>query len=481
MKLDPDKNLAPSTVEALRLAAPRPASAEIDDPALLRLALGAADAETRQRCAQALLASPASRTRLLGLRADHGGPSPEDRADLGRLAVFPGPFGPEDAQAVFPDAFATSPFSRFAKRGWLGSGFSLTPEARAWATPPDEGWLPRFVRHYAEKARRIDRVLAEGRWIDGSALLADELPNLRAAWVYADAHGLYEEAETFVFALLSPFMESGSLDDFASLAAVGHRAAEATGNVKLESRCLSYEGVVAAVIGDGERAKERWTRRLELNRREGRLHVVADALMDLAGQAQEEGDFETANALFAEAVPVVAASGNAELAATLEAAFARESLRVGDLVAAKAHAEKALASQTGASGLDMNDFIRASAARIFAWCGEARRAIDLFADILTQCVEGGKARPAANSLTALSDVLRAEGRIALAALCLAVAAGIHCQIGTRHIESSGKRLEAFLEENPDLSPPTCQGEWVHATLAIVEEISGRGKMAGAIR
>ena len=410
MTLDPDKTLAPTTVEAMRLAAPERPKAEVDDPALLRLALGAADAETRLRCAQAILTSPTTRARLLNLRKDHD-----------------------------------------------------------------------FILRDVEKARQIDRILAEGRWTDGSALLERELPDLRAAWTRADALGMHDAVETFVFALLSPFMESGNVDDFASLVAVGHRAAEATGNVKLESRCLAYEGVVAAVKGDHERAKERWTRRLELNRRAGRLAPEADALIDLAGQAVDEGDFETARARLAEAVPVVAASGNAELAATLEAMFARESLRVGDLAAAKLHAERALATQTGAQGLDVNLFIRVSAAKIFTRCGEARLGIELFADTLTQCVEGGKPRQAAHALAALSDVLGAEGRIALAARCLAVAATIHRQVGTRHIEASRKRLDTLLGENPDLPRRASKRLGPPPSSPSSKKFREKGKMAGAIR
>lgn len=492
MKLDPNHVLSRGAVAAIRDLVPSDA-VEIDDAALLQVALGVADATTRRACIEAVVASNAVRARLVAIRAqvrrDLGdGLESGDRADLDTLRIFAGPFAARDAAAVLPERFGDpSLLARLASRGWLVKAgdpeagiYALAEGARAPAlfsreTGADAESTQRFVSHYADRAAWIDRMASEGCWSAAGEVLWRDIPNLRAAWNRADALAAWSTVEAFTRALVVPLSEGGAWDDLADLIAAGHRAARALDSTRLRAWLLSLEGVAAARVGKRSRARNLWTRRLRLARRLGNHAVEADTLIDLANLAREDGDHESGDALLQEAAPAVAASGRADLAATLWTVHGKERLRVGDVEGAATYAERALRELTGVEGINVGLYVRVYAAATLRRCGRLRSASDAMLDVLSLSVEGGSGVNAAIVLTEIAEIVEGHGRIELADRCLELALEIHRGIGTRHVEAAGIRLDSFREcHRLGLRPESAlrrKGSWEKEAEAIAAEVA----------
>ena len=481
MRLDPDHVLAPNTVEAIHDLFVAPETPGISDSDILRLALGIADDSTRTAFVRTSLDSPTARLRLVRaisrVSEEMGGGTPkgDELADLGRLRVFAGPFSGADASSVFPERFcAPIALDRLARNGWL----TRTEEGRYAVSrtltdlvplpPSSEGWPKRLVERYGRVALRIDRLIAEGRWLDGSETLRVDLPNLRSAWRRVGED--HEAAELFVRSLMVPLIEGGYWDDFREIADLGRRVAKATGP-KLLRLVLSYEGVASSRCGDSSEAIRLWSERLRLAREAGNRAVEADTLLDLAAQAFNDGDWPGWNGYIEEAEIAVGASARPDLEANLLAAKARERVAGGDLERATDYARRALAVLDGVSGVDFGLFVRASMAKTLVLQGDGAESSRVLINLLERCVEGGRALIAADTLADLASVLVSERWMDLAERCLGLSYAIHRELGSRHVDEARNRLASFRASVPEGDIPFPDGRsWSEESLAILREM-----------
>ena len=492
MRLDPNHDLAPATIEAMRDLFVVPEIPKVDDADLLRLAMGIADEETRRACTKAMVASPAVRERLVRMRArlrdiaKSGDPSGDDRLDLERLGVFPERFDQRRAAAVFPERFGEPEvLERLVRLGWVEERSEgehhLVLKALASGVPSDEGWAERYVLDAVETARRIDRVLAEGRWREGSDLLKRELPGLRAAWQRAGAREMDGAVETLARTLIPVLMENGASADVAHLCATGHQAAERSQNLFLRSWLLSMEGAAAARVADPNRARARWTERLRLARLHRRPVTEVDTLLDLANLSYGEGDYEAWGTTIEEVEPLVAALGRPDFTATLLAMRAVDRVRVGDREAATRYASRALDALNGAGGLLTELFVRINAVRTLVACGRSWDAVDALTGVLALCEESGRPVDAAFVLADLADVVEALGRTDIAARCLATALAVHRSIGTRHLGATLDKAKGHQTRHPGVAFPTSVLSWGEEVRTILNEIAELRRLSASVR
>ncbi len=485
MRLDPERPLAPATIDAIRdLLGPRDVPT-VDDSALLAMALGVADAPTRLACARAMLACPSTRARLLAIRASVSGtfaaptPDADDREDLRRLSVFAAPFEAAAAAATFPQRFGERQrLRRLAEGGWLevldplrGPFYRVPGRFRNEAWTLDAEAKAGFVRHFAEAARWIDRTIAEGRWAEADERLTQTLPDLRAAWRFADEASDFEAVSTFVDSLAAEFMESGRREALADLAGVAYRASDVTGDSVPRSRLLSYEGALASKLGDTARAVELWSQRVELNRQVGNPRAEADSLLDLVGEAIGVGDREAWERLIGPTEDAVARAERADLTATLWIMHANERVFAGDRDEAMVYAERAMAVYAGNLGLDTGLFIQTEAAKILASSGRSLRAIGIVANLLDLAVQAGRPTHAAAVLNPLGNLLEAEGRIELAERCVRAALAIYRHQGSRHVARTEARLAEILVASPTSNiEEVAASEWQAQAIIVLTEL-----------
>lgn len=481
MRLDANRPLAPATVEAMQDFFEPPDPREVEDSALLAVALGVADAPTRLAVARAIVASPAVRARLLLVRASVSGPlaaptpEGEEEADLARLSAFAAPFDDAAAAALDPVRYGEGGrLRRLVEGGWLeatdepsGTVYRLPERFRRGAAFEGEV-AERVVRHFLARAQWIDRSLAEGQWREAGALLRRILPDLRAAWRLADARDDAETVREFVKSLLLNLTESGEAEPGYDLVEVGHRAAERLGDAGLRSRLLALEGVIAARTGDADRASARWQERVAHNRRIGNPVGEADALLDLMLQAGDRGDEEAWRRWNAEAEDAVARAGRFNQAANLRIIRAEERLRAGDPLAAAAWAEEALGALGDSLGLDSGAYVRLGAAKIFARCGEVRQAVGAIAEVLEQALEASRPILVASSLTALGEIFRREEVLSLALRCLRTAHALYVEHGSRRAAYVEERLAEVRTLAPE--PEEAESDPQTVARAILAEL-----------
>ncbi len=495
MRLDPNKSLSPATIQAMVDLFPSPAEMEIDEVTILRVAMGGADAATRRACAMAILTNPDVATRLARARkqvaASMAALQLDARQvdDLRCLAEFVGPFGFRDAKGIFPDRFRTSEsFLPFEARGWLeasrdsGEGiFVLSSAARKLADSPigeevAPGWRDRFVSHYSGVAISIDRTLSEFRWIDASAPLQQNLPNLQKAWGLANELAVFDVVERFVRTLLVPLLEFGANNEFSDLLAKGYLAADGLEKPRFRSWLLSFEGVAAARLGDPDHAREIWWNRVALNRSISNPVGEADALLDIAASYHTAGNHEAFRALVDDLDRAVAASERTDLEARLLSFLAVDRLQAKDPETAILHAQKALSVLSGVDGVDNGLSVQFSAAKTLAGCGQTWPAYDALTNILSICVECGRSVSAAISLAEIANHFEGQGDAALALRCLEISLSIHRQFGTRYSDSVEARVLTLRQEAPVdpsrlISEAFGSGPWESECLVILAEIA----------
>lgn len=398
----PEPGLSAAALDLARdLVPPRGLPDDVDDPTLLRLALGIADGAAREACARALLARPSTRARLARVRA------------------------------------------------FLAAGLA------------EEGWAERMVLAGTDAARSVERLLAEGRWADASGLLGRELPTVRDAWIRAQGLRMWDGVETIARAVLRPLLELGERAAFDDLLATAHAAAAALPSHVLRQWLLGYEGAAAAYRGDSDGARAAWAARAEECRWQGHAVGEADALLDLAALAHSDGRPAEAWSLLAEGEAAAGRTGRADYVAT--ALSVRADLLMGEGLADEASrvARDALDGLAGSDGADVGLYVRMTCARTLARARRPEAATEAFADVLERCVESGRPFDAGLALAGLSPLAEAAGRVELAGRCLALAASIGRSLGSRRLEANERLLAEFRSRHPDWvaeAPSAWEGE-----------------------
>jgi len=230
------------------------------------------------------------------------------------LALLEGRLAEADAAAersyewgrllVGRDASGVYGVQMFGLRREQGRLAELAPVIRVLATDDSDGgaWSPALVAMLAELEmdepvrRRLDRIAAEGLqpfreslWLASLTYLADAAS--------AVAH---ERVAALVYDALAPFAGTNVM--------IGH-------GVACYGAADRYLGMLAATLGDSERACRHFERALEHNRRMGATTWLAHTAYEHGRTLLRRGDGAAAQALIAEAVRLAQAIGMPALAA----------------------------------------------------------------------------------------------------------------------------------------------------------------------
>jgi predicted ATPase len=387
-----------------------------------------------------------------------------DRLLLRRLCVFSGGFAWGDAVAVLSE----DPFdlldglTRLTDSSLLRCDadrdkkrFRLLDTIREYASaaespePDIEGLRRRHAAHFASQAKRIHSLMTEGRWAEGIGILWSNLGNFRSAIVFADEVGMHREVVGFTDALSRTYMEAGLLNDFAVLAAAGHRAAEALDDQALDCRLFGLEGALAARRGDDDLCWQFWTRRAELCDRLGDADGAADALIDMAVQVLPTRNVEEGLRLLDEAHARLGEHGKPELRATVAVMRARVALERGDPSEAKLLATEAERLEILSADRDPLLFVDLNLGRVWDGCDQPDQAESAYIRVIRDATFSDRRSQAAAALMELSQVHERRGQIELGWLDLVAAKKLFEHVRSRRGTEAKQRLQLYGERNAD--------------------------------
>lgn len=365
--------------------------------------------------------------------------------------------------------------------GDAAAALVVRPDLRKWLTAMSEEG-PSYVARQAEEAAQIDRLISEGRWLDACSRLGFGLDEFRMGWEGAAALGLDDVVASFVATLSGPLMETGADDELNSLARAGFTSAERLRRPSLRARMLSMLAVVASRHGDSAEAKRLWGERLEIALAAGDLPTAADALMDLAGQALEDGELEDGLLLMERAEVIALEARRTDLAANAWTYRSVVALKKGDHECAIDATHRALGMLTGAEGFDACLWVRVGAVRTLLECGSTWAALSQAATTLAMAVEGGKPSGGAIALGQIGEALETVGHTELAERCLVLSLRLHRELGTRLLQRAEERLERLrTRRRLEGCEPALHASWEIEAESILAEIENVRHGAGAAR
>lgn len=151
----------------------------------------------------------------------------------------------------------------------------------------------RHAEHYMGVAQNVSSRMGEGKWSEGIGLFWREIANFRGAISYCRT-SQPNLLLAFSDAVSRTYFEVGLWADFEALVEASGAVALEQGRTDVILRLRGLEGALARRRQEEEKARGIWEERLSLAQRTGASEVVADALIDLAVQAQEMEDRVTA-------------------------------------------------------------------------------------------------------------------------------------------------------------------------------------------
>ena len=208
---------------------------------------------------------------------------PEERALLGRLAVFAGGFDSAAAEAVGGDLRAVANLVEKSLVRRLESGrFALLETIREYALAHLEASEVEAARR--EQALHFLALTEEVGW-ESPELLVDDLENLRAALDWATDRGEVETEVRLTVALRQFWVIRGGFNE-ARRRFGGAIARSADGDPALHARALVTGAIFPYRQGAFDEARTQWEQALEIFRSLGDTPEVPDCAIDVASGAE---------------------------------------------------------------------------------------------------------------------------------------------------------------------------------------------------
>lgn len=233
----------------------------------------------------------------------------QERELLARLPILQGSFAAEDVRAVLdpPNLLDSLQALREASLLMVIGGeqptrYKLLDSVREHVTSAESPDMTTSAKdaeahahHYRGLAETVGKAYREGEWKRAVKRFWADLPNLRTAvefWVRA---GSDEGLLAMAGSLARIYFETGLWDDFAAMVGPALEAAERLSLPKMQIELLGLKGAFDRRRGAEAPARDAWLRRARISEAEGEWTAVADAYIDLAIQAYEEGNADLAN------------------------------------------------------------------------------------------------------------------------------------------------------------------------------------------
>jgi predicted ATPase len=383
-----------------------------------------------------------------------------ERQSLCMLAVFQGWFAARDAAVVCClDALGMSDVLADLRAHSLlqchsdasQTQYKLLDTVREYAASvPLEGddltqlsaCRDRHAELLARKATHLEQLMARGQWASGTRELWQELGNYRIAATHCVSAGLDHLLCRLADGLLRSYFEAGLRSDFETLADAALVAAARLEDLGLRSRVLGLKGAHASRKGDDGAAKVLWQERADLCRTLGDISGCADALIDLAWQAYEQGNVGQAEEHLSTAASLAEVSLNDGLIATVQVVRARIALADGRVE--EARVLTTLAEQTVArtAGGDLALFVYQNLTRAYEGLGQLQDALEAASRVLSIAADGHRLVHVGWALLELAPRYAEAGDLTAAALCYLAATRVHNEQGSM----SRRRVLLALQE-----------------------------------
>lgn len=261
--------------------------------------------------------------------------------------------------------------------------------------PLDPGLLEAHARLFTHHAERLGTVAARGEVAEVRYLLLTETGNFKAAVEHSVETGDAAVLERLYESLGGSLQDCGLYDDYTRLAEATRRVA----GPKLQARLLGLDGALAARRGNRSAASREWTRRAALCAEIGDHEGQADALLDLAELALNQGDLRTAAQQAATGLLVSRRHGTAGHFATSWAVGAEVAVARGNLATALRRARQAERHDDGSK---LAIYVQLACCRAYGAAG-------LSAESLACCLRGIALSYRHSSLLSLIRMLQEAG------------------------------------------------------------------------
>ncbi len=250
-----------------------------------------------------------------------------------------------------------------------------------------EACRERHAVHYSRMASEIGRLMSEGRWSAGTAILWQEIGNFRAATTFASIQGRSELIANMAEHLARRYFEAGLLSDFRKLADAGYLAAEKLANPIIRIRLLGLDGALSSRQGDEALCERLWTERADLCRQVHHVALCAETLIDLGWQAYELKDTHKCRLRLIEALRLAREAGDISLIATSRIVQGRIAFAMSNPQLARRRAEQAEALLARWADQNSTLFIFQNLSILYAELNEPHRSVEFTVRLLRAGIE----------------------------------------------------------------------------------------------
>lgn len=418
----------------------------------------------------------------------------QDQYRLWELCVFSGGFTWEDALQVFPGnrfdmldgLMRLTHGSLLQPVGEFGNKrFRLLDSVREYMAtviqdqPNSLARLEARHRHaslFSERARLISDLMLEGKWEEGFAILWPNRSNFRDALAVSVEHRRWEQVESLVEGLARTYMEAGLWEDFDSLVKAGHEAARYLDRPELSTRILGLEGAMEFRRGRPDAGRASWTRRADMCQDTGDVEGAVDAMVDLAVQAIQDGQFEQGLATLDRSEALLGGREALELRATIAVLRAKTFAQAGKYECALEWARQAEVISRHMADCDPGLYVLINLGRVWKRCGMLRNAEEAFTTAIQKAYGRQRLTQSAVAASELATLCEEKGRIQLAFLCGYAAKRLASRAAPRRRQEMDSRFQALRKRFPSQLLPEVNGndEIVAEILARSETSSDQG-------
>ena len=245
----------------------------------------------------------------------------------------------------------------------------------------------RFLQHYSDLTKVIEKNLDEGRWKEGHELLVFAMGNMRRAIEFARNGDDPDALGRIGPPLAKVYLEAGLASDFAELSKVLKVQAEHAGDVELLLRILGLEGAYLAQTGRRHEARNVWRRRRDVATHACLHEIGVDATIDLAGMDITDKRWDDALAGLDLAEDLSNANAVKRFKSTIFAARAEVELGRGNDQEASSWASQAIEA-LDTTPFEDSMYVLRVAAEVAQHRSEWQRAIELWRSFLARAQSG---------------------------------------------------------------------------------------------
>ena len=413
----------------------------------------------------------------------------EEKDFIDRLSIFIGVFTAADAAEVLGDSIASMLKDNSLVQIQRKEGrthYKLLDTVREYINrlPRNEEVLANRrecqLRHaslYCRLAEQIDAIYTEGRWLEATSMLWENLGNIRSATNFCVQEELNAEVARFSYALLPLYFDSSYYADFEKLCEPAYRVAHLLDDYKLKRRVYGLDGARAAIIKDKPRCIEIWNKRIKICQAAGDIEGVADTLIDLSWEYAELGQLDVAKDHLDRGLELARSIQNQNLAATCLVQIAGQAFERGETEVGLETLRQAEAEIDYATGKQLIPFVLQYSALLYQQYGFDEDAWRFAQSLLAMTLEGHRYQQVSWSLACVGELSEKAENFEFAAFCLLTATKLNREFTTKYeprVRTGTARLQ---KSHPEIMTRLIaehrKTPWLSMVKTILKESSSR--------